>query len=146
MDRRLTWGEDKELAISQVKKYMSEAIGESEDSIVVTMPEYTKRGWKNTDYGQELYFPTWKIPEDHYLVISGVEEHQALFNKEPVVDKWTFSTNLVATTGRHKIPAIGFGPGDESQAHAPNEINRIDDLEICAAFYAMLPYSLAGKN
>ena len=146
MDRRLTWGEDKELAISQVKKYMSEAIGESEDSIVVTMPEYTKRGWKNTDYGQELYFPTWKIPEDHYLVISGVEAHQALFNKEPVVDKWTFSTNLVATTGRHKIPAIGFGPGDESQAHAPNEINRIDDLEICAAFYAMLPYSLAGKN
>ena len=62
------------------------------------------------------------------------------------MDKWTFSTNLVATTGRHQIPAIGFGPGDESQAMLPNEINRIDDLEICSAFYAMLPYSLAGRN
>ena len=34
------------------------------------------------------------------------------------------------------------GPGDENQAHAPNEINRVDDLEICAAFYAALPYAL----
>ena len=95
---------------------------------------------------KSIYFPTWKIDADHYLVQAGVDAHIHLFDKPPVVDKWTFSTNLVATTGRHKIPAIGFGPGDESQAHAPNEINRIDDLEICAAFYAMLPYSLEGKN
>ncbi len=146
MDRRLTWGEDAELAIGQVKKYMSEAIGESVDAIEVIMPEYTKRGWKDADYGQELYFPTWKIQEDHYLVQSAVESFKALYTKDPVVDKWTFSTNCVATTGRHKIPAIGFGPGDENQAHAPNEINRVEDLEICSAFYAMLPYSLEGKN
>ena len=142
LDRRLTWGEDAELAMSQVKTYMAKAIGESEDSIEVYMPDYTKRGWRDKDYGQELYFPTWKIPEDHPIVQSGVEAHTALYGKAPVVDKWTFSTNAVATTGRHKIPAIGFGPGDEDQAHAPNEINRVSDLEICSAFYAMLPYSL----
>ncbi len=142
MDRRLTWGEDAELAMGQVKTYMAKAIGESEDSIDVFMPDYTKRGWRDKDYGQELYFPTWKIPEDHPIVKSGVEAHTALYGKAPVVDKWTFSTNAVATTGRHKIPAIGFGPGDENQAHAPNEINRVEDLEICSAFYAMLPYSL----
>ena len=142
LDRRLTWGEDAELAMSQVKTYMAKAIGESEDSIEVYMPDYTKRGWRDKDYGQELYFPTWKIPEDHPIVQSGVEAHTALYGKAPVVDKWTFSTNAVATTGRHKIPAIGFGPGDEDQAHAPNEINRVADLEICSAFYAMLPYSL----
>ena len=113
---------------------MAEAIGESEDSIEVYMPDYTKKGWKNTDYGQELYFPTWKTPEDHVIVTSGVDAYKDLFKKDPVVDKWTFSTNGVATTGRHKIPAIGFGPGDEDQAHAPNEINRVDDLEICSAF------------
>jgi acetylornithine deacetylase/succinyl-diaminopimelate desuccinylase-like protein len=106
------------------------------------MPNYEKIGWTKKEYSQELYFPTWKIDADHPLVEAGVASHEALFGKKPVVDKWTFSTNLVATTGRHKIPAIGFGPGDESQAHAPNEINRVDDLEICAAFYAMLPYSL----
>ena len=146
LDRRLTWGEDKELAIGQVKSYISEAIGESEDAVEVTMPEYAKKGWKQTDYSQELYFPTWKIPEDHLIVQAGVDAYTTLFQKKPVVDKWTFSTNLVATTGRHKIPAIGFGPGDENQAHAPNEVNRVDDLEICAAFYAMLPYALEARS
>lgn len=146
LDRRLTWGEDADLAISQVKQYISEAIGESPDSISVEMPMYTERGWKNTDYSQELYFPTWKIPEDHKIVQSGVSAYKSLFDKDPVVDKWTFSTNAVATTGRHGIPAIGFGPGDENQAHAPNEINRVEDLVICSAFYAMLPYSLEGKD
>lgn len=145
MDRRLTWGEDDKLAISQVQQYISEATADPEDQIEVYMPEYTKRGYKNTDYGQELYFPTWKIPEDHPLVQAGMKAYGELYGKQPVVDKWTFSTNCVATTGRHKIPAIGFGPGDEAQAHAPNEINRIDDLEICAAFYAMLVYVLSEK-
>jgi acetylornithine deacetylase/succinyl-diaminopimelate desuccinylase-like protein len=91
-------------------------------------------------------FTTWKLDEDHFLVQAGVAGYKKLYDKEPVVDKWTFSTNLVATTGRHKIPAIGFGPGDEKMAHAPNETNRIDDLEICSAFYTMLVYSLDGQK
>jgi putative selenium metabolism hydrolase len=146
LDRRLTWGEDKELAINQVKEYISKAIGEDKDAVSVEMPMYEERGWRNLDYGQELYFPTWKIPEDHEIVRNGVKAYKALFDKDPVVDKWTFSTNAVATTGRHKIPAIGFGPGDENQAHAPNEVNRVEDLVICSAFYAMLPYTLEGKQ
>lgn len=146
LDRRLTWGEDAELAIGQVKQYIADASGEPEDAIAVTMPNYTKRGWRNADYGQELYFPTWKIPADHPVVQAGEEAYELLYGKKPVVDKWTFSTNLVAVTGRHEIPAFGFGPGDEDQAHAPNEVNRIDDLEICSAFYAMLPYTLEKKQ
>jgi len=107
---------------------------------------YEKVGWTQKEYYQELYFPTWKLDEDHYVVQAGIEAYKRLYARRPVVDKWTFSTNLVATTGRHKIPAIGFGPGDEVQAHAPNEINRVDDLEICSAFYAMLVYVLAEKR
>ena len=145
-DRRLTWGEDADLAISQVKEYVSKATGDDPDSIIVEMPNYEKTGWTNKEYSQELYFPTWKLNPDHPLVEAAVKDYETLFEKEPVVDKWTFSTNLVATTGRHKIPAIGFGPGDEAQAHAPNEINRVEDLVICSKFYAMLPYVLEGKN
>ncbi|NLK13591.1 MAG: YgeY family selenium metabolism-linked hydrolase [Spirochaetales bacterium] len=146
LDRRLTWGEDADLAIAQVREYISKATGDAPDSFVVEMPNYEKIGWTKKEYSQELYFPTWKLDEDHFLVQSGIDAYKTLFGKKPVVDKWTFSTNLVATTGRHKIPAIGFGPGDENQAHAPNEINRVDDLEICAAFYAMLPYSLEARG
>ena len=124
-DRRLTWGEDADLAISQVREYVAKATGDKPEDIIVEMPNYEKLGWTNKEYSQELYFPTWKIPEEHYLVQAGIKGHEELFGKAPIVDKWTFSTNCVATTGRHKIPAIGFGPGDEAQAHAPNEITRV---------------------
>lgn len=144
-DRRLTWGEDADLAISQVREYVSKATGDDPDSIIVEMPNYEKIGWTNKEYSQELYFPTWKLDADHPLVRAAVADYEALYGKEPVVDKWTFSTNLVATTGRHKIPAIGFGPGDEAQAHAPNEINRVEDLVICSGFYTLLPYALEGR-
>ncbi len=140
LDRRLTWGEDAELAISQVKEAIKEALGEYPES--VTMPQYEKTGYRGYEFFQELYFPTWKIDETHPLVQGGVQAYRANFQKDPVVDKWTFSTNCVAICGRHKIPCIGFGPGDEKEAHAPNEKNRIDDLVICAAFYAALPYYL----
>ena len=145
-DRRLTWGEDAELAISQVKEYVSKATGDPESEIIVEMPDYDKTAWTGTKYSQELYFPTWKLDESHPLVQAGIKDYTDLFGKKPVVDKWTFSTNLVATTGRHKIPAIGFGPGDEAQAHAPNEINRVEDLVICSKFYSLLPYALEGKE
>ncbi len=141
-DRRLTWGEDDKLAISQVEKALAAA---GVDKFKVFMPEYSQPAYTGLLYKQELYFPTWKIPNDHFLVRSGVDAYTKLYAAAPVVDKWTFSTNLVAVCGRHKIPSIGFGPGDESQAHAPNEINRVDDLEKCAAFYAALPFAMEAR-
>ncbi len=142
-DRRLTWGEDDKLAIGQVEKALKDA---GVDKLKVFMPEYAQPAYTGKVYKQELYFPTWKIPADHFLVRSGVEGYKGLYGQDPTVDKWTFSTNGVAICGRHQIPVIGFGPGDEAQAHAPNEINRVDDLEKCAAFYASLPYAMEKQR
>ncbi len=136
LDRRLTWGETKDSAVREVLKAIDE------ETCTVEVPGYEKTTWKGTTYGQELYFPTWKIPEDHILVRKGAAAYRELFGKDPVIDKWTFSTNAVSVCGRHNIPALGLGPGDEKEAHAPNEKNRIDDLVTAGAFYAMLPYSL----
>ena len=144
LDRRLTWGEDAELAIGQVKEKVGAALGVPAAEVDCVMPDYGKTGWKGTEYSQELYFPTWKTDENHPLVTSGVAAYEALYDKAPEVDKWTFSTNLVSVSGRHGIPGIGFGPGDENQAHAPNEVNRVEDLVICSAFYASLVYALEG--
>jgi putative selenium metabolism hydrolase len=135
MDRRLTWGETMESALQEVR----EAAVEAES---ITVPFYDKTSWKGTNYGQELYFPTWITPEEHPLVEAGKTAYTDLYGKAPIVDKWTFSTNAVSVSGRHGIPSIGFGPGDEDQAHAPNEVNRVEDLVICSAFYSMLPFSL----
>ena len=139
LDRRLTVGETSEIALAQVREY----VGDDLDGVAV--PVFDRRGWKGTDYSQEQYFPTWTIPEEHLLVQAGIGTYSRLKGDAPRVGKWTFSTNCVAICGRHGIPCIGFGPGDEDQAHAPNERTWIDDLELCAAFYAGLPFTLDGE-
>ncbi|HDR05404.1 MAG TPA: M20/M25/M40 family metallo-hydrolase, partial [Candidatus Marinimicrobia bacterium] len=68
--------------------------------------------------------------------------YEALFKESPRIDKWTFSTNGIAICGLHSIPAIGFGPGNETYAHAPNEKVPVDHLEKASAFYALLPFLL----
>jgi putative selenium metabolism hydrolase len=136
LDRRLTWGETAESALAEVRQAMGP------DAEKVAMPRYDAVGWNGARYSQDLYFPTWKIPAGHPLVEAGREGYRALFGGEVEVGKWTFSTNCVAICGTHGVPCIGFGPGDEDKAHAPNEHTRVDDLVKCSAFYAMLPLAL----
>lgn len=147
VDRRLTWGETKETAIREIEEIASrerpagdarEAADRSPYRIDVT--QYDRPGYTGLAYPQESYFPTWKIDADHPLVGAGVAAYEALYTDRPVVDKWTFSTNGVAICGKHGIPTIGFGPGDEIYAHAPNERTPIEHLEKASAFYAMLPW------
>ena len=69
----------------------------------------------------------------------GVPANEEMRKARPLTDKWTFSTNGVSIMGRNGIPCIGFGPGAEAQAHAPNEMTWKDDLVRCAAVYAALP-------
>lgn len=134
IDRRLTDGETWESALEEirnlpaVKKYGAE----------VTMYTYERPSWKGLKYPTECFFPTWVIPENHAATEAVVESYKAMYG-EPKVDKWTFSTNGVAIMGRFGIPCIGFGPGKEAQAHAPNEKTWKADLVRCAAVYAAVP-------
>ncbi len=40
--------------------------------------------------------------------------------------------------GMHSIPCVGFGPGNEIYAHAPDEFCPVDHLSAASAFYAGL--------
>lgn len=140
LDRRLTWGEDATLAISQVEEYIREATGEK--PYRVFMPEYQKRGYKNTDYTQELYFPTWKLEANHPLVTATENAYQMLFKEPMITEAHVGSTNAVAFAGRYGIPSIIVGPGDPAEAHKANEKIKVDNLEVCSALYALLPYVL----
>ncbi len=131
LDRRLTWGENRELALSEVKSIVEGM------NAKVELLQYEETAYTGLKYGMEKYYPTWKIEEDHPVIQTGVKAFKELFNQDPVVDKWTFSTNGVTINGIYKIPVIGFGPGNEELAHAPNEKVAIEHLVKASAFYAM---------
>ncbi len=131
LDRRLTWGEDKELALNEIKNIVEGM------NAKVEILNYEETAYTGLKYGMEKYYPTWKIEEEHPVIQNGVKTFKELFNQEPVVDKWTFSTNGVTINGIYKIPVIGFGPGNEELAHAPNEKVAIEHLVKASAFYAM---------
>ncbi len=135
IDRRLTGGETWEYAVKQIKDLPSVKASKAE----VEMYTYERPSYTGLKYPTECFFPTWALPEEHKVCQTLVSCYKDLFNSEPKVDKWTFSTNAVSIMGRYKIPCIGFGPGHEDQAHAPNEKNWKDELVKCAAMYALIP-------
>lgn len=136
LDRRLTWGETKKSAVKEIEELIQGM------NAKVTVLNYWEKAYTGLEYGMEKYYPTWKIPEDHYIVRTGASTFKKLFEKDPKIDKWTFSTNGVTINGIYGIPTIGFGPGNEVLAHAPNEKVAIDDLVAASAFYAAFAYEL----
>ncbi len=137
LDRRLTWGETKESAVNEIR-----GILHGMDAEVVVL-HYEETAWTGIRYGMEKYYPTWKIEEHEPLLVKAQAAFTALFGKTPVTDKWTFSTNGVTINGFYKIPCIGFGPGNEVLAHAPDEKVPVGDLVAASAFYAALAYYIS---
>jgi putative selenium metabolism hydrolase len=134
LDRRLTWGETKESAVKAIESLVT-----GEDAKVFVL-NYEETAYTGKRYGMEKYYPTWKWPQDHAAVRAGARAYQALFGKPPRIGKWTFSTNAVTISGVYGIPAVGFGPGQEAMAHAPNEKTPVEDLVNAAAFYALYAF------
>ena len=157
LDRRMTDGETWESCLDEIRNLPN--VKKYGNDVKVSMYEYSRPSFTGLVYPIECYFPTWVIPEDHAVTAALEEAYKGLYgttrigSKEteemrkarPLTDKWTFSTNGVSIMGRNGIPCIGFGPGAEAQAHAPNEKTWKDDLVVCAAMYAAIP-SIYTKN
>lgn len=129
------------------------------DDVKVSMYMYDRPAWTGLKYETECYFPTWINKENAAHVQAVADAHKALFGEKrvgapsamekrnrPLIDKWTFSTNGVSIQGRYGIPCVGFGPGAESQAHAPNEITWKQDLAVCAARLCRNAAVLQGRK
>ena len=157
IDRRMTAGETWDSCLEEIRNLPN--VKKYGDDVKVSMYMYDRPSWTGEVYETECYFPTWINKENAAHVQAVVDAHHALWGAErigpegamhlrhrPLIDKWTFSTNGVAIQGRYGIPCVGFGPGAESQAHAPNEITWKQDLVTCAAVYAAVPGLYKEEN
>ena len=95
IDRRLTHGETYLSALEEIRELPAvKAAG-----AIVEMYTYERPAYTGLVYPTQAYFPTWVLEEDHVVCQSTVEAYQKLFKKDPIVDKWTFSTNGVSIMG-----------------------------------------------
>ena len=133
--RRLTYGETYESALEQIRTLPSVKKAKAK----VEMYDYKKTSYTGLLYKTTSFFPTWLIPEEHEVCQTLVDTYQMLFKNDPIVDKWTFSTNGVSIMGRYDIPCIGFGPGREDEAHSPNEKTWKSEIVKSAAMYSLIP-------
>jgi len=132
LDRRLTGGETIETAVKEIEDLLAFKINQAE----VTVIDYSTASYTGLIYPTRKYYPTWTLSEDHAALKQATAVYQLLFEKEPIIDKWTFSTNGVATAGMFGIPTIGFGPGNEIHAHSPYDQCPIDHLSKAMMFYS----------
>ncbi len=135
LDRRLTLGETKAIALREVR----DAVRRAGVTAKVAVPKYERASYTGLVYPTEKYFPTWVMDEDAPSVQAAAATYAGLFGKTPEVHRWTFSTNGVSINGMFGIPCVGFGPAAESVAHTVNDSVPIKHLVKSAAFYAAFP-------
>ena len=133
LDRRLTAGETKESAIAEIR-----ALPSAKDAEIDVL-EYKQPSYTGLVYPMEKYYPTWVLDRDHAAIRAAVDAFEAINGVTPVVDKWTFSTNGVGSMGICGVPTMGFGPGDEVDAHSVNERVSIEHLVKAVQLYAAFP-------
>lgn len=131
LDRRLTAGETEETAVAELEAMVSVRKAEAK----VTVLEYATPSWTGLVYPTQKYYPSWQTELDHPAMVAAIDAYRAALGGEPHLGYWVFSTNGVATAGMHQIPTVGFGPGHEKHAHAPNERVEIEHVVKAAAFY-----------
>jgi putative selenium metabolism hydrolase len=142
LDRRLTVGETEETSVAEILALPSVAASNAS----VTVLDYAVPSHTGLTYPTRKYYPTWQTDVDDPAVLTATAAYQKAFGTEPETGFWTFSTNGVAIAGMHGIPSIGFGPGHEHFAHAPNEQVEVEHLVRCTAFYKALVETLAGQQ
>ena len=143
LDRRLTLSETRESAIDEVLAASAQA---GYPKAIVEIPQYKETAYTGLRHPMEKYYPTWTLDAESPWLRVAQKTYLDLFQKNPLIDKWTFSTNGVAIAGIHGIPCIGMGPGNEILAHAPNEFCKIDDLVSASAFYAAVIAHIGGSH
>ncbi len=90
----------------------------------------------------------WSIDPYHPLVSKARGALQAA-DMGSAVRRWNLSLRHMGTAGsvavtEFKIPTIGYGPGVEAQAHAPNESVALADVHSAMIGTASIAHALAG--
>ncbi|MFC2011386.1 YgeY family selenium metabolism-linked hydrolase [Chloroflexota bacterium] len=89
----------------------------------------------------KLALPAYTSPEEPAVKVLQNSAEQVL-GRKPELSKYSFGTDASYLCAVSGIPTIGFGPGDETNAHSVNDHVSIDDLIESSKVYAIFAINL----
>lgn len=140
IDRRITGGETPEAAIAAIRAIVGERADMAVELLTYAEPSYTGFVLET-----DKVYPSWFYEESEPIVKAGLETLKALGEDDPQSGTWAFSTNGTYWAGKKGIPSIGFGPGDEKDAHTVLDRVPLEDVVRSTGFYALLPAMIAQE-
>jgi len=132
LDRRLELGET-QTSVSEEMDALIEGTQATWD-----IYEITDKTWTGKTVHCKAFFLPWELKKDHVLTRSGMSAFNDIFQREPILFKWNFSSNGFATASQLGIPTIGFGPGDPALAHCRDECCETSEIVGALKFYTSL--------
>ncbi len=139
LDYRLTNNQPKGEIIKLIRGLIPDYL---QEEIVVEELFYDTPSYTGFSFPMSKYFPSWLQEDSHPFVQAGLNTIQHLWGEVRPLGTWNFSTNGTYWAGKAGIPAIGFGPGDEKDAHTPTENILLSEVVDATEFYAYLPVKL----
>lgn len=140
-DSRISCGESIDDLLNEFGPLLKNVTGAKAEVATEMLSTYTGYKLKRVDY-----YPSWVIPVEHNIVVSGIEAYKAVLDRIPIVGKWDFCTNATHLCGKLGIPSLGFGPGDGTLCHSNEEKLLIKELLDAIKFYTIFPFILSKKN
>ena len=143
-DRRLLLGETEEDILSEMRSIIDTYV-QNDPTLhaKVSLGVDRFQTWTGFELEAVNFAPAWRTPDDHVVVQTAMN---ALVSAGlmPMHTHYAFCTNGSESAGRRGIPTIGFGPGEESEAHRINESVEIRHLTAAATGYEYLARELAA--
>ena len=142
-DRRLLVGETETSALAEIEAALDRIKEDypqlqAQESIAIDR----FASWTGAEVVAPNFAPAWRMDDDSPVVRAAAAALGSI-GIDPVLSHYAFCTNGSESAGRRGIPTIGFGPGDEAQAHTIDESVEIEHLLRAADGYEALARELA---
>src|SRR5262249_50679807 len=138
LDRRVLPGRTAEELCAEFADYLEARVqlpeGWNVQVYYSVEPQSSYTGMKRD---RRMFTPGFLMPEDHIVVKTAVETIAQHTGRTPQLRPWTFATDGGHSYGVHKIPTIGFAPGEERFAHTNRERLELASARIA---YDAYPY------
>jgi putative selenium metabolism hydrolase len=144
-DRRTLVGETDEDVLAPVRAVVDEVTARwgTTGTVSIAVDDYT--AYTGTQVQAPNFAPAWLVEEDATIVTAAVGGLRAA-GLGSTVGHYKFCTNGSGTAGHLGIATIGYGPGDEDQAHTVDESIALEDLHLGARGYTAIVAALVQSG